>query len=144
MCPALRLRRHPESWDRQNFMKHRAPARIVLALVTVPGLFVIVGYFSIVKSLQSLEQPMMALRPNVMDTRTIPVAVQTLKPGDVIQPEDIQMRPWPVRRIVGDVILSDRQVFGSVVVKEITSGVPIAVDSLKQRRHGDSSVGNNL
>lgn len=125
-------------------MKQGAPARIVLALVAVPGLFVIVGYFSIVKSLQSLEQPMMALRPNVMITRAIPVAVQTLKPGDIIQPEDIQMRPWPVSRIDSDVILSERQVFGSVVVNEITSGVPIAVDSLKQQPHRNRSVGKNL
>lgn len=85
----------------------------------------------------------MALRPNVIATRTIPMAVRTLNRGDLVQADDISMHPWPVSRIGGDVALSDRQVSGCIVVKEITPGVPISIDSVKLRSHRNRSVGRN-
>ena len=64
-------------------------------------------------------------------TRTIPMAVITLKRGMVVRKDDIGTGPWPVRELRDDIILSERLIVGRVVQKEIESATPIQAASLR-------------
>lgn len=114
-------------------MRILTPARAVLAIVAILGVFVMFGFFSVMKTLDALAQPQLTLQREGLETRTIPMAVTTLKPGMVVRKNDIGKGPWPVREIRGDVILSERLIVGRVVQKEIEPATPIHAASLKRR-----------
>ena len=118
-------------------MRLLTPARIMLAIVAMLGIFVMLGFFSVMKTLDALEQPKLTLQREGFESRTIPMAVTTLKPGMVVRKGDIGKGPWPVREIRGDIILSARLIVGRVVQKEIKSATPIHAASLQ--RLGDNS-----
>jgi len=113
-------------------MRILTPARAMLAIVAMLGVFVMFGFFSVMKTLDALEQPRLTLQREGLETRTIPMAVTTLKPGMVVRKDDIGKGPWPVREIRGDIILSERLIVGRVVQKEIESATPIHAASLKR------------
>jgi Flp pilus assembly protein CpaB len=113
-------------------MRFLTPARVMLAVVAMLGVFVMLGFFSVMKTLDALEQPKLTLQSEGFETRTIPLAVTTLKPGMVVRSDDIGKGPWPVREIHGDIILSERLIVGRVVQKEIESATAIHAASLKR------------
>ncbi len=114
-------------------MRLLTPARAMLAIVAMLGVFVMFGFFSVMKTLDALEQPQLTLQREGLETRTIPMAVTALKPGMVVRQGDIGKGPWPVREIRDDVILSERLIVGRVVQKEIEPATPIHAASLKRR-----------
>lgn len=118
-------------------MRLLTPARAMLAIVAMLGVSVIFGFFSVMRTLDALEQPQLTLQREGLETRMIPMAVTALKPGMVVRKGDIGKGPWPVREIRGDVILSERLIVGRVVQKEIKSATPIHAASFKRR--GDYS-----
>lgn len=118
-------------------MKFQTPATVMLAIVAMLGLFVMLGFFSVMKTLDAIELPKLTLRREGFGTRTIPMAVTTLTPGMVVRRDDIGKGPWPVREIRGDIILSARLIVGRVVQQEIKSATPIHAESLQ--RLGDNS-----
>ena len=118
-------------------MKFLTPARVMLAIVAMLGLFVMLGFFSVMKTLDAIEQPKLTLRREGFEARTIPMAVTTLTPGMVVRQDDIGKGPWPVREVRGDIILSAHLIVGRVVQQEIKSATPIHAASLQ--RLGDNS-----
>ena len=118
-------------------MKVLTPARLMLAIVAALGCCVMLGFFSVKRTLDAIEQPQLTLVREGFATRTIPMAVTTLKPGAVIRKDDIGSGPWPMRDVRGDILLSERLIVGRVVQKEIKSATPIHAASLQ--RLGESS-----
>jgi len=112
-------------------MRLLTPARVMLAIVAMLGVFVMFGFYSVMKTLDTLEQPQLTLRREGLETRTIPMAVITLQPGMVVRKDDIGTGPWPVRELRDDIILSERLIVGRVVQKEIESATSIQAASLR-------------
>ena len=123
-------------------MRFLTPARVMLTIVAMLGVFVMLGFFSVMRSLDAIEQPQLTLQREGHETRTIPMAVTTLKPGMVVRKDDIGRGSWPAREISGDIILSERLIVGRVVEKEISSTTPIHATSLRKRDdHSKEHVG---
>jgi len=53
-------------------------------VVAMPGVFVMFGFFLVLKTLDTLEQSQVTLQRGGLETRTIPMAVITLKPVMVV------------------------------------------------------------
>ena len=100
-------------------------------VVAMSGVFVMSGFFQVLKTLDTLEQSQVTLQREGLEIRTIPMAVITLKPGMVVRKDDIGTGPWPVRELRDDIILSERLIVGRVVQKEIESATPIQAASLR-------------
>jgi Flp pilus assembly protein CpaB len=113
-------------------MKFLTPARVMLAVVAMLGVFVMLGFFSVMKTLDALEQPQLTRQREGLETRTIPMAVTTLKPGTVIRSDDLGSGLWPAREVRGDMLLSKGVIVGKVVQKEINAATPIHAASLKR------------
>ena len=113
-------------------MKFLTPTRLMLAIVAALGVFVMLGFFSVMRSLDAIEQPQLTLQREGFATRTIPMAVTTLKPGTVVRSDDLGNGPWPMREVRGDMLLSERVIVGKVVQKEIKAATPIHAASLKR------------
>ncbi|MGZ0171700.1 MAG: hypothetical protein ACKVHE_19325 [Planctomycetales bacterium] len=113
-------------------MRFLTPTRVMLAIVAMLGIFVMLGFFSVMKTLDAIEQPKLTFQREGFETRTIPIAVTTLKPRMVVRKDDLGKSRWPVREIRGDIILSERLIVGCVVQKEIASATPIHAASLKR------------
>ena len=118
-------------------MRFITPARLMLTIVAAIGVFVMFGFFSVMKSLDAIEQPQLTLQREGAETRAIPMAVTTLKPGMVIRKDDLGRGPWPRNEIRGDVLLSERHIVGRIVQKEIRAATPIQASMLN--RQGDYS-----
>lgn len=113
-------------------MKIHIASRVALAVVVAICVLVMFGFYSIVTTLDSLEQPVLIEREGVV-TRTVPVARTILKPGTVIRESDIEMVPWPVSELRGNVLQSDEPVIGRVVKNEIKASMPVPADALEER-----------
>lgn len=113
-------------------MNFLTPARLMLAIVAVLGLCVMFGFFSVMRTLDAIEQPQLTLQREGSATRTIPMAVITLKPGTVIRRDDLGSGLWPASEVRGDMLLSEGVIVGKVVQKEINAATPIHAASLKR------------
>tara|TARA_R110002072_G_scaffold13481_1_gene56803 strand:- start:283503 stop:283853 length:351 start_codon:yes stop_codon:yes gene_type:complete len=102
----------------------------MLAVVAALGGCVMLGLFSVKRSLDAIEQPQLTSVREGFATRTIPMAASNLKPGTIIRKDDIGSGPWPMRDVRGDILLSERLIVGRVVQKEIKSATPIHAGSL--------------
>jgi Flp pilus assembly protein CpaB len=113
-------------------MRFLTPTRLLLTIVAALGLFVMLGFFSVMRTLDAIEQPQLTLQREGFATRTIPMAATTLKPGTVIRSDDLGSGLWPAREVRGDMLLSERVIVGKVVQKEIKAATPIHAGSLKR------------
>ncbi len=97
-------------------MKNLTPAKMILLVVLAFG--GMIGLF-VVKRLMAVEPP-----PKKALTRTVPLALADLKPGQLITDKHIGMGPWPADDVKGDMLLSSAAPVGRIVKEAIKAATP--------------------